>query len=166
MSQKQKKWASAHFRKRADRGRRIQKPCGNDSTVSALGSVVDGAVETCLREAQVRWRRVAEGEWGIVAEAGGWPLHVGLARRGGLLRAQAEVLAESAGDTAGLLRRNRRLELVRLASSEAGAIWVEGEIPERAAVYQEEVDRLLGSLLRAADEVRAVYAARRRAMSR
>ena len=127
---------------------------------------MDEAVEACLRDADVRWRRVAEGEWGIAAEAGGWPLDVGLARRGGLLRAQAEALAGGGADAAELLRRNRRLELVRFASTAAGAIWIEGEIPERAAVDQAEVDRLLGSLLRGADELRAGYAARRRARSR
>ena len=157
MSQKQKKWASAHFRNRRPQPAHIQKPCGNSSTVSALGERVDAAVNACLQEAGAPWREVAGGEWGITTEAGGWPLHAGLARRGGLLPAQAEVFAAGAAPAAALLHRNRRLELVRLASTTAGTIWVTGEIPLLAATEPREVDRLLGSLLRAADEVRCAY---------
>jgi hypothetical protein len=125
--------------------------------VSALEGHVDEAVRACLREAGAPWWEVAAGEWGIRAEAGGWPLHAGLARRAGLLRAQAEALAQMPAAADEILHRNRRLELVRLASSKAGAIWVMGEIPLSAATDPREVDRLLGSMLRAADEVRCAY---------
>ena len=37
-------------------------------------------------------RRVAPGEWGLTVEAAGWALHVGVAIRDGLLRAQGEVV--------------------------------------------------------------------------
>jgi hypothetical protein len=80
---------------------------------------------------------------------------VGVAERGGLLRAQAEALAEGVADPADVLRRNRRLVLVRFAASRAGAIWVHGELPASAAGDAREVDRLLGLLIDAADELRA-----------
>jgi hypothetical protein len=114
-------------------------------------------VEACLEASGASWSRVAEGEWGLVAQAGGWPLHTGLSLRGGLLRAQAEVLAGGVADPAAVLHRNRRLVLVRFASSAAGAIWVHGELPVLAAADQREVDRLLGLLIEAADELRAAW---------
>ena len=51
------------------------------------------------------------------------------------------------------LRRNRTLRIVRFAHTAAGAVYVQGEIPE-AAVGPAEVDRLLGLLVDAADELR------------
>ena len=99
------------------------------------------------------WRRVAPGEWGLVAPAGGRDLHVGLALRGGLLAAQAEVAPPGRASEHALLRRNRTLRLVRFAHTAAGAVYVQGEIPE-AAVTPAEVDRLLGLLVAAADELR------------
>jgi len=112
------------------------------------------AVEAALRVAGAPWRRVAPGEWGLVAEAAGWDLHVGLALRDGLLAAQAEVLPPGRADPHALLHRNRRLRLVRFAHTGAGAVWVQGELPLRA-VTAEEVDRLLGLLAQAAADVRA-----------
>jgi hypothetical protein len=112
------------------------------------------AVEDALRGAGVAWRRVAAGEWGLVAEAGGWDLHVGLALRDGLLAAQAEALPPGRADPDALLHRNRRLRLVRFAHSAAGAVWVQGELP-LGAVTAAEVDRLLGVLAQAAADVRA-----------
>jgi Putative bacterial sensory transduction regulator len=52
-----------------------------------------------------------------------------------------------------LLRRNRTLRLVRFAHTAAGAVYVQGEVPE-AAVTVAEVDRLLGLLVAAAEELR------------
>ena len=112
------------------------------------------AVEAALRVAGAPWRRVAPGEWGLVAEAAGWDLHVGVALRDGLLAAQAEVLPPGRADPHALLHRNRRLRLVRFAHTGAGAVWVHGELPLRA-VTAEEVDRLLGLLAQAAADVRA-----------
>ena len=54
---------------------------------------VHAAVEARLTASDALLCRVAEGEWGLVAEAGGWLLDVGVAVRDGLLTAQAEVLA-------------------------------------------------------------------------
>ena len=117
-------------------------------------ATVADAVEAALRRAGVSWRRVAPGEWGLVAEAAGWDLHVGIAVRNGLLAAQAEVLPPGRADPHALLRRNRRLRMVRFAHTGAGAVWVQGELPLHA-VTAEEVDRLLGLLAQAAADVRA-----------
>lgn len=112
------------------------------------------AVEACLARAGAEWRRVAPGEWGLRAEAGGGRLDVGLALRGGLLRAQAEVLAPGLADPHELLYRNRRQALVRFAHTAAGAVWVIGDLPV-TAVREHEVDRLLGLLVQAADDARS-----------
>jgi Putative bacterial sensory transduction regulator len=117
------------------------------------------AVEAALDAAGVPWRRVAEGEWGLVAEAGGWDLHVGVALRDGLLGAQAEVLPPGRADPHLLLHRNRRLRLVRFAHTAAGAVWVQGELPS-AAVTAAEVDRLLGLLVQAAADARGATSSR------
>ena len=116
---------------------------------------VTAAVEACLTRSAAPWRAVAPAEWGLRAEAGGWPLDVGLAVRAGVLSAQAEVLAPGRADPHALLYRNRRLLLVRLAHSSDGAVWVQGEIPVVAAEREREVDRLLGALVAAADDVRS-----------
>ena len=107
-------------------------------------SAIDAAVS------EVGGRRVADGEWGLEIECGGWPLHVGLRVSRGLLRAQAAVLDAGALDPADLLHRNRSLELVRYASTRAGEVWVVGDIPAENA----DVDRLLGALLEAAEAAR------------
>jgi putative sensory transduction regulator len=118
------------------------------------GVPVHAAVEACLTSSGAPWRRVAEGEWGLIAEAGGWPLDVGVAVRNGLLTAQAEVLAPGRAEPHALLHRNRRLRLVRFAHTSAGAVWVQGELPLVAAARAGEIDRLLGLLVQAADELR------------
>lgn len=123
-------------------------------------NAVTAAVEACLTRSAAPWRAVAAGEWGLRADAGGWPLDVGLAVRAGVLRAQAEVLSPGAADPHALLYRNRRLVLVRLAHTGDGTIWVQGEIPAVAAEHEREVDRLLGALVAAADDVRAAARAR------
>ncbi len=101
------------------------------------------------------WRTVAAAEWGLRAEAGGWPLDVGLALRSGLLRAQAEVLAAGRADPHALLHRNRRAELARLTHTAAGVVWAQGEIPQVAATHEAEIDRLLGAIVALADDVRS-----------
>ena len=124
------------------------------------GVPVHAAVEACLTSSEAPWRRVADGEWGLVAEAGGWPLHVGVAVRDGLLTAQAEVLGPGRAAPHALLHRNRRLRLVRFAHTAAGAVWVQGELPLVAAADAGEVDRLLGLLVQAAGEVRGATSTR------
>jgi putative sensory transduction regulator len=115
-------------------------------------------VETSLRDSGAEWRRVADGEWGLTAPAGGWDLDVGLALRGGMLAVQAEVIGPGRADEHALLRRNRTLRLVRFSHTAAGAVYVQGELPA-AAVTAAEVDRLLGLLVAAAEELRAALGA-------
>jgi hypothetical protein len=115
-----------------------------------------GAVEQALLQSGVTWRRVAPGEWGLTVPGG---LDIGLAVRGGMLCAQAEVLAPGVVSSEWeLLRRNRTLRVVRFAVTAAGAVYVQGEIPASAAVSVAEVDRLLGLLVAAAEEVRSARA--------
>jgi hypothetical protein len=99
------------------------------------------------------WREVAEGEWGLTVDAAGWPLHVGLAWRDGLLRAQCEAVGADRVSEHELLFRNRGLVMVRYAQSGAGAVWVHGELPPEL-VTPEWIDRLLGMLVDAATVVR------------
>jgi hypothetical protein len=127
---------------------------------------VDEAVEqVCayLAGCGAEHRRVAVREWGLTVEAGGWPLHVGLAlgpadaSPSPLLRVQAEVAAPGALDAAALLHRSRRTPLVAFTATRAGAVWVEGWLPA-AAVTVAELDRLLGLLVAAAADARAAAA--------
>lgn len=110
-------------------------------------------VESYLRGLPGGARRVAHAEWGLTIPpeaAGGWPLDVGLRVADGLLRAQAFVASASdAHDPRGFLWANRRTRMVRFACSEAGDVWVHGDVPV-AAVDERMVDRLLGLLLEAA----------------
>ncbi len=133
---------------------RLRKLFWDSSTVNA------DAVTSYLASAGVPWREVAPGEWGLEADAGGWPLHVGIALREGLLRMQAEVLGPGAIDPHWLLHRNRRRPLVRFTETAAGAVWVQAELP-LSAVTADELDRILGLLLEAADEARASARLRR-----
>jgi hypothetical protein len=98
-------------------------------------------------------RRVADGEWGISLDAAGWPLHIGVALRDGLLRAQAEVLGPGRADPHRLLFFNRTLPLVRFAETGAGAVWVLGDLPF-AAVTAQALDELLGLVVRVATQAR------------
>jgi Putative bacterial sensory transduction regulator len=98
-------------------------------------------------------RRVAEGEWGLSVEAGGWPLHVGVAIRDGLLRAQAQVAEPGALDPESLLRWNRQVPLVGFGLTQSGEVWIAGDLPLRA-VDSVTLDRFLGLLVRVAHEAR------------
>jgi hypothetical protein len=114
-------------------------------------------VDSYLSEIDASTRRVAPGEWGIsVDDVAGWPLHVGLSLRHGLLRAQGEVLGPGQVDDHEVLFRNRGLALVRYAHTGAGAVWVVGDLPE-SAVTPAELDRLLGLVVSATADLR-VYA--------
>jgi hypothetical protein len=102
----------------------------------------------------VEHRNVAPGEWGLTLEdVGGWPLHVGLAHRDGLLRIQAEVRGAGELDAHDLLHRNRLGSLVRYSHTSAGTVWVQAELPE-PAVDAAWLDRVLGSLVEAAAAAR------------
>jgi hypothetical protein len=106
-------------------------------------------VDAYLETLEVEWRRVAPGEWGLTVDAAGWPLHLGLALRDGLLRAQGEAIGPDQVSDHELLYRNRSLTLVRYAHTGAGAVWVHGELPPEL-VSAQWLDRLLGLLVDAA----------------
>jgi Putative bacterial sensory transduction regulator len=110
-------------------------------------------VERFLAELEGETRRVAADEWGLTVDAGGWPLHVGIALREGLLRAQAEVVGPGRINPHVLLRWNRELPLVRFSHTGAGAVYVQGELPP-AAVTPAQLDRFLGLLVRVAIQAR------------
>jgi hypothetical protein len=114
---------------------------------------VSKIVSEFLASLDAETREVAPGEWGLSLDAAGWPLHVGLAFRDGLLRAQAEVVGPDHAGSHELLFRNRGLVLVRYAESGAGAVWVHGELPPELVTPQ-WLDRFLGLLVDAAIVVR------------
>ena len=127
----------------------------------------EAVVDEYLASLPAPTRRVAAGQWGLEVDAAGWPLHVGVALRRGLLRAQAEVVGPGQLPDHELLHRNRMLAIVRLAHTGDGTVWVQGDLPP-AAVSAAELDRLLGLLVAAATEVRqaASASAAERARSR
>ena len=124
-----------------------------------MRDVTDGLIDDYLSGLEASTRRVASGEWGLsVEDVAGWPLHVGLALRGGLLRAQAEVVGPGQVDDHEVLFRNRSLALVRYAHTGAGAVWVVGDLPA-SCVDAAELDRLLGLVVSAAADLRRLAAA-------
>ncbi len=111
-------------------------------------------VEGYLDGLEASWRRVADGEWGLTLEdVGGRPLHVGLALRDGLLRAQAQALDPDLIGDHELLHRNRGLVLACYTHAGDGTVWVEADLPP-AAVDATWVDRLLGAVVEAATVAR------------
>jgi Putative bacterial sensory transduction regulator len=98
-------------------------------------------------------RRVAFAEWGLTVDAGGWPLHVGVALREGMLRAQAQVVEPGRIDPHDLLRWNRQVPFVRFAHTRDGEVWIQAELP-LAAVDAAELDRFLGLLVLTATQAR------------
>ena len=110
-------------------------------------------VDAYLGALEGETRRVAEGEWGLTVEAAGWPLHVGVAIRDGLLRAQAEVLGAGRLDPHSLLHWNRGLHFARFTETGAGDVWVEADLPLEA-VTAERLDGFLGLVVRVATQAR------------
>lgn len=111
-------------------------------------------VEGYLDGLEASWRRVADGEWGLTHEdVGGRPLHVGLALRDGVLRAQAQALDPDRVGDHELLHRNRGLVLARYTHAGDGTVWVEADLPP-TAVDATWVDRLLGAVVEAATAAR------------
>lgn len=103
-------------------------------------------------------RQVAWAEWGITLDAARSPLHLGVAIRDGLLRAQAAVAGPDALDPHDLLCWNRTVPLVKFSHTRAGEAWISGDLP-LAAVTAEELDRFLGLLVLAATQARQHAAA-------
>ena len=111
------------------------------------------AVEAYLETLEGETRRVAVGEWGLTVDAAGWPLHLGVALRDGLLRAQAEVIQPGRIDDHLLLHWNRLLPLVRFSHTGDGTVWVQGDLPVEAVTIG-RVDGFLGLLVRVATQAR------------
>ncbi len=98
-------------------------------------------------------RQVAPGEWGLSLDAAGYALEVGVAIRGGLLRAQAAVLPPDVINPHQLLYWNRQAPLVSFAENRAGEVFVCGELP-LDALTSEMLDQFLGLLLASATRAR------------
>jgi hypothetical protein len=98
-------------------------------------------------------REVAPGEWGLVLDAAGYVLDVGLTIRGPLLRAQAAVLPPGLIDPHQLLYWNRQAPLVCFAENRAGEVFVCGELPV-GAVDHATLDGFLGLLVASAARAR------------
>jgi hypothetical protein len=111
------------------------------------------AVDAFIASLDGDTRRVSPSEWGISVEAGGWPLHVGVAVRDGLVQAQAEVAGPDHLDPHSLLFWNRSLPLVRFSHTGEGAVYVQADLPVEAA-SPERLDAMLGLLVRAAAQAR------------
>ena len=110
---------------------------------------VTDTVDQYLQGLEAESRRVSPTEWGLTVDAAGWPLHIGIAWRDGLLRAQGEVLGPDQLSDHELLFRNRGLMLVRYAHTSAGDVYVHGELPPEL-VSPQWLDRLLGLVVDAA----------------
>jgi hypothetical protein len=98
-------------------------------------------------------REVAPGEWGLGLQAAGYPLDIGVAIKGSLLRAQAVVLPPGVIDPHQLLYWNRQAPLVCFAENRAGEVFVCGELPLES-LDPETLDRFLGLLLASAVRAR------------
>ncbi len=107
-------------------------------------TLLESTISQFLESLEAESRQVAPGEWGLTVDAAGWPLHVGLALRDGLLRAQCEALGPGQVSDHELLFRNRGLVLVRYAQSGAGAVWVHGELPPELEVSARSREVVMG----------------------
>lgn len=122
------------------------------------GAAAVVAVERALEPLAVTVHRPEAAAWGLRLSCAGWPLDLGIALRRGVLLSQAEVLGPGKLSPGWLLHRNRRdLRFVRYATSAAGAVWVHGELHERAVTVA-TVDELLGRLVVAAEDARQAAA--------
>jgi hypothetical protein len=110
-------------------------------------------VEAYIAELEGETRQVAFAEWGITVDAAGWPLHVGVAIRDGVLRAQAQVIEPGRIEPHDLLRWNRQIPFLRFAHTRDGEVWIQGDLP-LVAVSPSELDRFLGLLVLTATQAR------------
>jgi len=117
-----------------------------------MGSPAEN-VAACVSSLEADVREVAPGEWGLVLDAAGYVLDVGLTMRGPLLRAQAAVLPPGLIDPHQLLYWNRQAPLVCFAENQAGEVFVSGEVPLQS-LDAEMLDRFLGLLLASATRAR------------
>jgi hypothetical protein len=112
-----------------------------------------GRIARYMSSLEAEVREIAPGEWGLVLDAAGYVLDVGLTIRGSLLRAQAAVLPQGLIDPHQLLYWNRQAPLVCFAENQAGEVFVCGELP-LPSLDTEMLDRFLGLLLASATRAR------------
>lgn len=110
-------------------------------------------VEAYIADLEGETRQVAFAEWGITVDAAGWPLHVGVAIRDGVLRAQAHVIEADRIEPHDLLRWNRQIPFMRFAHTRDGEVWIQGDLP-LVAISPAELDRFLGLLVLSATQAR------------
>ncbi len=110
-------------------------------------------VRAYLSALETKVREVAPEQWGLVLDAAGYALEVGLTIRGELVRAQAAVLPPGMIDPHQLLYWNRQAPFVCFAENMAGEVFVCGELPI-ASLDHETLDRFLGLLLASAVRAR------------
>ena len=122
-----------------------RKLSSENSTMEQAGSDVVAAVTRFLQAAEVPFREVAHGEWGLVVDG----CEIGLRLAGGLLAAQCWAAPAGRVDPHLLLHHNRLGVLARYAHSAAGEVHVHAEIPEGAVVVPGALDRMLGALVEA-----------------
>jgi len=115
-------------------------------------SVAD-IVEEYLNSLPGEHRRLAPAEWGFTADAGGWPLDVGVSLRDGLFRVQAPLIGPDQISERTLLWWNRRLPLVRFACTQGGDVWLCCDLPLNS-VSARELDRVLGLFVLTATQAR------------
>lgn len=120
-----------------------------ESTTPAVVHAAMNTLDAVLADANLPARRLAEDHRGISCEVGGWPLDIGIAVEQGMLRAQAEVCGHGQVDPHELLHDHRKRPFARFSHADGGAVWVEAELPVRAATPA-LVDAMLGALLDAA----------------
>jgi hypothetical protein len=123
----------------------------------------DGAhteLDSFMASLEAPVRLLAPGEWGLQCDAAGFPLDVGVAIRGGMLRAQAAILPAGLIDPHQLLYWNRQAPLVCFAENRAGEVFVCGELP-LGAVDHATLDSFLGLLVASATRAREFALAHR-----
>jgi hypothetical protein len=117
-------------------------------------------LETFMTSLGTAVRQLAPGEWGLMLEAAGFQLDVGVSIRGSMLRAQAAVLPAGLIDPHQLLYWNRQAPLVCFAENRAGEVFVCGELP-LGAVDHDTLDGFLGLLVASASRAREFAVMRR-----
>ncbi len=127
------------------------------AAISVLDEVLAGA--------GLQARALGAGHRGFRAEAGGRALDVGVAVRGAVLLAQAEVAGPGLLDPHDLLHDHRKRVFARFSHAACGTVWVEAELP-LAAATPELVDAMLGALIEAAELARGRANANRLAARR
>jgi hypothetical protein len=106
-----------------------------------------------INSLDVEVEEAGPGQWGIVLDSGGYPLHVTVVIRGSLLRIQAAVLPAGLIDPHQLLYWNRQAPFVCFGEDLAGEVYLSGELPVEQ-LTTDTLDRCLGLLLASSTRAR------------